>query len=220
MRRAADDDRYDRGANAKTDVEAACSGPGREIAAVLPQLLQPPRFPLHDAERRRCGGGHGRRRTDAVDGAWRGEFQKFDQGAGTGDVAAGRDQRLAERPHPDVDVRRVDVLFFRDAAAGGAEYAQGVGFIDHQPGAVAALELDELGEFGNVTVHAIEALDDDQGPAIAGTVETQRPFDRLQITMWTENALGAGELGALGYAVVDRHIGDDEVFRPQEPADD
>ena len=55
---------------------------------------------------------------------------------------------------------------FADAAARRPQHAQRVGLVDHQQRLVPLLDLDELRQIGNVAVHAVHALDDQQHAAI------------------------------------------------------
>ena len=49
-----------------------------------------------------------------------------------------------------------------DAAAARTENAERMGLVDHQPGAMAFLDVDELRQIGKIAVHAVMAFDDDQ----------------------------------------------------------
>ena len=78
--------------------------------------------------------------------------------------------------------RRIDVEVLADAAAGLPQHAQGMRLVDHQQGLVPLLQVDELGQIGDVAVHAVDALDDDQHAAIVaaelGQHRVGRPRDR------------------------------------------
>jgi len=54
-----------------------------------------------------------------------------------------------------------------------------VRFVDHQKGSVAPLDLDELRQVGNVAVHAVQALDDDQYALILQAALRQQLIQRF-----------------------------------------
>lgn len=57
--------------------------------------------------------------------------------------------------------------------------------VDQEPRIVAALDLDQICRIRDVAVHAIEPLDDDQGPAIARPIEPQCAFEGVEVVVRT-----------------------------------
>ena len=62
------------------------------------------------------------------------------------------------------------------AAAVGAEDADAVGVVDHDPGVVFFRQGDDTGEIGDVPFHAENAVDDDELPDV-GVQRGQEPFE-------------------------------------------
>src|SRR5439155_21668369 len=65
----------------------------------------------------------------------------------------------------------------------------------------------------------VESLYDDQSTAVSGTVEPQRPVERLDIAVWAEDALGPRQLDTIEHAIVDDRVADDQVFRAEKATD-
>ena len=102
--------------------------PGEQLAALV-RAADPHRGERGADRGRHPGGGeHERARLDP---------QELDHVGRSGDHAAARGQRLGEGRHPQVDAV-LDAEQLGGAGAAGAEHAEGVGLVDHQPGAVAA----------------------------------------------------------------------------------
>ena len=99
------------------------------------------------------------------------------------------------------------------AATARAEDAERVRLIDHQPGAVALLQLDELRQVGDVAVHGIEAFDDDQRVAARAPVRAQQPLEVIEIVVPEGERLGVRKLDAGEQAVVRQLVVQDEVAR-------
>ena len=77
----------------------------------------------------------------------------IDQVFAPGDITAYRGNRLAQRAHLDIDhIGHAKMLF--DAAPGLTQHTHRMSFIDHQPGAIFATQLDHLGKIDNIAIHA------------------------------------------------------------------
>ncbi|MCY1521775.1 hypothetical protein D9M68_566020 [compost metagenome] len=116
----------------------------------------------------------------------------LDQGGFAGDVAAAARQRFAQGAHPDIDVLAVDAEMFADAVAAGAHDAQGMGFVDHQEGAMALLDFDEAGQVGVVPVHAVDAFQHDQDAFELAPLVLQDVVQRFPVVVGEGQAAGAG----------------------------
>lgn len=174
---------------------------------------------LHFAQRRQRRGGDAGRHADAVQETGGQEFQVFDQRGFAGDVAAAAGQRLAQGTHPDVDVLAVDAEVFADAVAARAHDAQGVGFVDHEEGAVALLDLDEARQVGVVAVHAVDAFQHDEDAFELAALVVEDGVERFPVVVGEGQAARAGELDALQDAVVDQFVVQHQVARAEEVAD-
>ena len=105
------------------------------------------------------------------------------------------------------------------APARGPEHAQRMGLVDHQPGAVLLLQLDEPRQVGDVAVHRIQALDDDERALVEMAMLLKQLLERLQIVVAEGQRRGARQLGADQHAVVGEIVVDDEIVRRQQRAD-
>ena len=63
------------------------------------------------------------------------------------------------------------------------EHAAAVRVVDHQPGAVALLELDDAGQIRDVAFGGVEALDDDERVFVLGALLAQDLLQRLEIVV-------------------------------------
>src|SRR3954468_11729104 len=95
-----------------------------------------------------------------------GPLQFFDKVPAPGDMPAAGNQGLAQRAHPDIDLARVDAGQVGRPETARAEHAKSMRLVDHKPGATPSRHGDKGGDVGHVTVHAVMALDDEQGVAV------------------------------------------------------
>ena len=91
--------------------------------------------------------------------------------------------------------------------------------IDHQPGAIALLELDHAGKIRNVAFGGIEALDDDERVFVLGALLAQDFLQRLEIVVLVGERLGARQAHADNGAVVHELVMHDEILRAHDGAD-
>ena len=102
---------------------------------------------VHDAERQRPEGCTGKHVSAC------GNAQIFDQVMLAGDKSAHHAERFGEIAHVHIDAVDEAVVFER-AFAVFTQYARGVGIVHHQHGIVHAGEFHELGQTGDIAVHA------------------------------------------------------------------
>ena len=93
--------------------------------------------------------------------------EPIDQALVADDVAAVGAEGFAECADADGD-SRFDFLQFSQAAAGRAEDAGGVGFVDHEHGLMSLGYFCELNQGGRVAVHTEEAVGDDEASGVVG----------------------------------------------------
>jgi len=171
----ADDDRDDRrGIVGDGEADRAQALPG--VKGVLMQLLDAFGLALDDLERG-VGGGHGRgRHAGGKDEGHRMVFDEIDDFLRPAAESAQRSEGLAERAHDDVDVPAVlQAVMLGHAAAGLAKDSQGVGLVDHDPGALGMGFLDQLGQVDHDPGHAENGVADDQRGRIRGMVPAPWP---------------------------------------------
>ena len=89
-----------------------------------------------------------------------------------------------------------------EAASVGAEDAEGVRLIDHQPGGVTVGQVAQLGQGRLVAVHREEGLGHDQGVLIPGPVVAQQLGQVLRVGMSVDEGARAGEATAIDQARV------------------
>src|SRR5580704_16077219 len=86
----------------------------------------------------------------------------IDQCFSSRNIATAGDKAFAERTHPQIDLAGVDLSKFRRTKAATPKHTQGMRLIYHQPSPMAPRHRREGGEVGNVAIHAVMALDDNQ----------------------------------------------------------
>ncbi len=113
----------------------------------------------------------------------------------------------------------VDGEVFADAPAGLPEHAHGMGFIDHEQGLVAFFDFDEIGQIGDVAVHAVDAFDDDEHAAILMAELGEEAIGLLPIVVCKRPASGAGKDGSFDDAVVGQCVVEDQVAGSEKVPD-
>ena len=106
-----------------------------------------------------------------------------------------------------------------DAPAGRPHGAQRVRFIDQQQRLVFLPELQEAWQFGEVSIHAVDALDGDQNAAIAVAHFGQQDVEGLPVVVGKGATRSAGEHGALDDRVMGQNVVEDQIVRPEQVAD-
>ena len=104
------------------------------------------------------------------------------------------------------------------AAAGLADDAGAVGFIHHQEAAVLLFQGHKGGHVGDVAVHAVRALDDDQHLGEMRSVYLQDVFQRLGVIVGEGLGNGPAQPAALLDGVVRQRIVDDQIALAAEIA--
>src|SRR5690606_38489718 len=121
--------------------------------------------------------------------------QLDDLAVGDRRAAAGSAERLPERRGNDVYAVRYD-LVLRCAAAGRTEEARRVAVVDHDERLVAVGELSDVGERGDVAVHAEHAVGRDQARSRALRL-LQAAFEVLHVAVAVAQALRLGQADAV-----------------------
>ena len=190
-------------------------GPARQRLpqhrAVSPQLLDHARLAVEQRERRErrrpiTGGG----RRGREDERPRGVDQQVDDLGARADVGAVAAERLAERADDHVHLAGEPGLGDR-AAPARPERAGGVRLVDHQAAAVAARQLEQLGDRGDVAVHREDRVGDDQRRAIARLA--QPPGQVLEVGVAVDEPLGARDPAAVDDARVVELVREDDLRR-------
>ena len=130
----------------------------REHAFAPPALLR------LDGECRACGCGERRRHRGGVDIAATALDQRFDQCFAARDEGAEDAERLAKRTHQDRHLRGGEPGGFERAASGGAQDAEAVRIVDHEPRVMRLAHGSELGQGRDIAVHAEHAVGCDHRP--------------------------------------------------------
>ncbi len=108
---------------------------------------------------------------------------------------------------------------FANAEAGRAHHAEGMRFVHHQECLVAALDVDEARQLGEIAVHAVNAFDDDQHALELAPLLGQHRIERGPVVVREGQTPRARELNALQRAVVDQLVVHDQVPRSEQIAD-
>src|SRR6476660_6238925 len=102
---------------------------------------------------------------------------------------------------------------FADAAAGGAENAKGMCFVNKQPGLMAVLDLHDARQIRDIAVHTVEGLYDNQHVAVVLAVICEEFVEMIQIVMAEDDDFRARTLGRADNAVV-RELVDEKRIPP------
>ena len=132
------------------------------------------------------------------------------------DEAAVGAERLAERAGDDVDLALEAGLGDR-AATAGAERAERVRLVDEHADVVAARELDDLRQRGDVAVHAEHAVGRDQRRAPVALA--QRPREVLGVGVAVGDDVGAREPAAVDDRGVAELVVEDDLAPARERRD-
>ena len=84
-----------------------------------------------------------------------------------GNIAAAAGQRLGKRPHPDINLIRVNTEMLMHAMAARANHAKRMRLIHHQPGIMAARNLNEARQIGDIAIHRVMTLNHQKPPPCA-----------------------------------------------------
>src|SRR5260370_21883165 len=95
-------------------------------------------------------------------------IKKIDQLARSADISPERANRLGESAYLDVHAA-MHVEMVHGAASVAAEYAGGVGVVNHHDRAILVGEIAKCGQRANVSVHGENAVGDDEFvPGLSG----------------------------------------------------
>ena len=126
-----------------------------------------------------------------------------------GDESAHRGDALRQRTHLDVHSPPQSEVAL-DAASVISQHAQRMGFVDHQPGAVAPGDLNQRREIDDVAVHAEDGIRDHERARPLGGLG-QRAVDGSGVVVRDPDQFGAGEQASVHNAGVVELVADDDV---------
>ena len=144
--------------------------------------------------------------------------QVLDHLGRTGDEAAAGGEALREGAHPQVDLV-LEPEELAGAGAAGAEHADGVRLVDHQPGAVAPAELDDRRQVAEVALHREDAVDDHQHAAAVAGRALEHLLELRHLVVAEGAQLGARELAAVEDRGVVGGVADHRVAGAEDRAD-
>jgi len=217
--------RADRGAEHDRDDLASRSAKSpallRQAGAKLgraPQKEGAPLGLLLDNLQRGQGRGRGRRREGRREDVGPGPVdQPIDQRAAPGHEAANPAQGLAQGADSHRDPT-FDAQLLGDAAPALAEHARGVRLVDQEHRFIAVGQIGQIGQGGELSVHAEEAVGDDQAATVAvGAI--QQPSESLRIGVGVDAHVGPRQPAAIEQAGVVLAVGVDHVARPHQGGD-
>ena len=210
------DDRGD-GALARAGVETERLQPRLEEPGVLPQPLHPLRLGLEHVERSQAGRRDRwrmRRREQEGPGS---SIQELDERPRAGDIAPERAECFRERPDLDVDPAVKTEMIDR-AAPLRTEHAARMRVVDHHDAAELVGEIAEPRKRAEVSVHAENAIGDQQRPLPARKIREDGARSR-DVAMRKHLDGGATETSAVDDARVIQFVGHDDVIAPEQSRD-
>ena len=122
-----------------------------------------------DLNRLPAGGGKRRRNAGCEHEAVHAVLQILDDLLSAGDVTAAGPKRLGERSVLDVDIIRIKVEIIVTSSGIAAYNASGVGFVHHEEALILLLEPDIVRDWCDITIHAVNALDNDEHFVVPAT---------------------------------------------------
>ena len=122
-----------------------------------------------------------------------------------------RTRRATSRTSPSADRPDPRPEQLAGAGAARAEHAERVGLVDHQPGAVTAAQLGDLGQRRDVALHREDAVDDDQDAAAVAGGLLERVLEPVDPVVAEGAQLGAREDAAVEDRGVVAGVDDDGV---------
>src|SRR5215831_3006833 len=154
---------------------------------------------------------HRRWQANREDETWRRVLEDLDQLGISGDVAANRRECLAERAHPDVDPPRINAAMLGETASARAEHSGPVSIVDHQPGTILFLDLDDACQVGYVSFCRIKPLDYDETVSIFRSLIAQNSFKLVQPVVMERTSRRARQSYANHGTVVHKLIMNDQI---------
>jgi len=192
---------------------------GAESGEVSPQL-----FAKHlgfsgfqQADRLRCGRRARRRGRGRENEAARAVHEEVDERRAPADRAARRAERLAKRPHLNVDALPHAQLR-GEAAAARTEHAHTMRLINHEPCAEPLLELHDLAQRREVAVHAENTLGNDEHIRLRVIFARpgEEPLELPEVVVRKDTDRRTAQPRAIHEAGVAELIEDDDVLRSDE----
>src|SRR3954452_6994917 len=92
-------------------------------------------------------------------------------------------------------------------------------FVYHQPGSMPARDPDKGGEDGNIAVHAVMPLDDEERMAVTPARFGQHLVSSIGIEMTERHPARSRQNRPLDDAVVDQRVMNDDVVAPEQVPD-
>src|SRR5882762_2625312 len=136
-----------------------------------------------------------------------------------GDEPTAAGQRLAERAHPDVHRFAGDAIVLTYAMAGFTEDTERMRLVDHEESLVPLLDVDQARQLGNVAVHAVQALHDDEYALEQAADLAQDGIEGDGIVVRKGAPRCARELDPFQDTVMDETVVHHQVLGPEEVAD-
>ena len=211
---------YDRRYRGLTDagVETGVHEPLLEVAGVGPEPLDALRFAFENIERGETRGCYRRRMRGGEKKRARAVVEEFDEVLRSADVAAENANRLRQRADLNIDAS-VQIEMVDGAAAVAAQYAGGMGVVNHHDGAVLLGMLDQLRQRTDVAIHGEDAVGDQKLVAGRGGEVGENAAGGFVIFVREDVDFGAGETGTVDDACVIELVGDDVILRTEHGGD-
>src|SRR5690606_12160108 len=164
LQRASGNCRNDRNPRAGAGIDTGSPRQLKKVRSACLERMYSFWVTLHTPQgsERRCS--NTRRHANTVEETWRQKLQVFHKRTFTRYVASAPRHRLAKRAHPDINVPTVYSEMVSNTITAGADYADGMRFVDHQESLVPLLYFDEARKIGEVAVHSIKPFHHDQNP--------------------------------------------------------
>jgi hypothetical protein len=94
-----------------------------------------------------------------------------------------------------------------------------VGFVNHQPGAVASRHGDEARQVGDIAIHTVMTLDDEKRAIVARTQLAEQTIGGFVVEMGKRRPARPRQCCSLGDTVVDQRIMHDQIVAPEQMPD-
>src|SRR6202020_3349523 len=214
----ADDDGRDRSlagrSGAAADIEAEQAKFFFPEARVLPELFHTLGFVLKNIESSNAGRGYGRRMRSRKQKRPRPMIEKIDEIARSTDVSTQHSDGFRQSSNLDIDAS-VYIEVIDRAAAIAAEYARGVGIVDHHNCAVFFRDIAQAGQRADVAIHRKDSIADQQLPARLILYAGELLFGVSHVFVAENENLRLRQARAIDDRCMIERIGDDEIVLTQ-----
>ncbi len=106
-----------------------------------------------------------------------------------------------------------------DPPSGRAEHADRMRLVEHQPGVVPLLDLDQTRQIGDVSVHAVKTLGDDQHPAHGAASPGEELLEMIEVVVTESHQRCMRQARPDDGAVVHELVREDQVLAFEQVAD-